>query len=797
MNIVGFLKGKSKKLMTLWVSVLILLTLATGIVSADTSPTPTTFDLKDLDGKYTFRITFPDGEGLGYEEGFRIENVNTHFIKIGFNKSWKYQNRVNVTIEVLGAANTDWRFYARHNMWDAGPQARYVIKDWEDTNNTFKLQWDTNPSRTDGSFYFVQVTDNAPSGSARLAFLLMPEAREEEKEEEVEEKRLELLHEPPFPYLEEAVAIRASGSMKGGELRAILKDENGKGVSGEIVHFYVEKGSSLHGTIAEMPPTGRIDQPWREIYPYLGDADSVSYIGYAVTDSEGIARLNYILRGVVRSEILAENLVKNGGKVEGSVKAVVVKKETVKGTETWEQTWKVEHKASIPVKFEYLAKVVDIWGNGVPDSPPAGKLQYVVSGPGQVRVKRSLVHPALDVDKSVGEGFELMPGDIINIDGDTGIEVVWVNGDRIRLIVPKYVDVKEKQLVGNVNMVLCSDAYNSEFYTEYEALSKAFAGVIYEEGTKTLIETGQSFVPGGQTAAKGYSYIINIIKKSDEQYGKIDLSKFSIITKIRVRSKIVVDATGDDIKIYTIEGSPDILTVKGEEVKLTSGQMVSVSKDGSLSEVQSFDTEEILNEFYETVPSTTDVTGLTFESRSKSSGSSIQIPLTLNGIKENIGNMDITLGYDPSVLEAIGAIPGGLTTTSLFDYNIMDGTIKISLADKQGFGGDGSIAYAKFNVIGTEGSSSHLQIEAIAANRAEDYEALEIQTNDGLFNVITIEESLGDCNGDGKYTAMDALCALQMSVEKIPERPDMDMNGDGSVTSFDARKILRSSAKLE
>jgi len=182
---------------------------------------------------------------------------------------------------------------------------------------------------------------------------------------------------------------------------------------------------------------------------------------------------------------------------------------------------------------------------------------------------------------------------------------------------------------------------------------------------------------------------------------------------------------------------------------------------------------------------------LTFESRSKSSGSIVQIPLTLRGLKEKIGNMDITLSYDPSVLDAKEVIKGSLTTKALFDYNILEGTIKISLADEEGFSGDGSIAHVKFNVIGAEGSSSPLTIVAIAANKAEDYETLEVPTNDGVFRVISMEESRGDGDGDGGFTALDALYALQMAVGKIPEDLAMDMNGDGSVTSLDAQKILK------
>jgi len=190
--------------------------------------------------------------------------------------------------------------------------------------------------------------------------------------------------------------------------------------------------------------------------------------------------------------------------------------------------------------------------------------------------------------------------------------------------------------------------------------------------------------------------------------------------------------------------------------------------------------------------------GLIFESRSKSSGSTVQIPLTLKGVTEKIGNMDITLSYDPSVLEATEVIKGGLTTTSLFEYNLIDwDTIKISLADKAGFSGDGSIAYVKFNVIGYDGSVSPLEIVSLSANRAADLAAMDIPTQDGLFTVLGVEQGMGDCNGDGKITAADALCALQMAVGKRAEDLVMDVSEDGKVSSVDARKILRVAAGLE
>jgi hypothetical protein len=142
---------------------------------------------------------------------------------------------------------------------------------------------------------------------------------------------------------------------------------------------------------------------------------------------------------------------------------------------------------------------------------------------------------------------------------------------------------------------------------------------------------------------------------------------------------------------------------------------------------------------------------LVFESRSKSSGSTVQIPLTLQNATDKIGNMDITLGYEPSVLDATEVIKGGLTTTSLFEYNLIDGgTIKINLTDKAGFSGDGSIAYVNFNVIGSEGSVSPLKIVSLSANRAKDMAPLSITPQDGVFTVLGFAEGRGDCDGFDK-----------------------------------------------
>ena len=318
----------------------------------------------------------------------------------------------------------------------------------------------------------------------------------------------------------------------------------------------------------------------------------------------------------------------------------------------------------------------------------------------------------------------------------------------------------------------------------------------------------------GDTSSLSASDSPYALYHSGGKYPMIRISGNSILSSTETDFNewyfLTVTREGSDVKFY-IDGELKDTKISGVSIPRSQSKLV-IGTDppgateyfkGAMDDLRIYNyalTQSEVKSLYGgeiTPPPSVDLSGLIFESRSKSSGSTVQIPLTLNGIDENIGNMDITLGYDSSILEATEVIKGGLTTNSLFDSNIVDGTIMISLADKAGFSGDGSIAYIKFDVIGAEGSSSPLEITKLSANRAEDMVEITIPTQDGMFKVIAREEGLGDGDGDGKLTALDVLYALQMAVGKISEDLTLDMNGDGKVSSIDARKILRIAAGLE
>jgi hypothetical protein len=254
--------------------------------------------------------------------------------------------------------------------------------------------------------------------------------------------------------------------------------------------------------------------------------------------------------------------------------------------------------------------------------------------------------------------------------------------------------------------------------------------------------------------------------------------------QVRIRSEYTIEVRDDQTAvIHVIEGKADYKGI-GHSLSLSSGQMGVIDPTGVPSAPTTFNISEMdqwwteLNFFPET---SQEKEGLTFESNSNPSGSSVQIPLTLNGIEDKIGNMDITLSYDPSVLEATEVTKGDLTADALFEYNILAGTILISLADAEGFSGNGTIAYVTFNVTGATGSTSPLQIAALTANRAEDYEALTIPTNDGLFKVESgLTVSVSDTTG-----AKGSTVEVPINLEGASEVGSMDiiLNYDANVLS--------------
>ena len=102
----------------------------------------------------------------------------------------------------------------------------------------------------------------------------------------------------------------------------------------------------------------------------------------------------------------------------------------------------------------------------------------------------------------------------------------------------------------------------------------------------------------------------------------------------------------------------------------------------------------------------------------------------------NVGSLELVLVYDPSVLEVTGVERGTLVGDALM-VSSMDtpGQVWIGMIDASGISGDGAVAVVTFNVLGTPGSTSSLDLKEIAAHDADTLLALITETIAGGYSV--------------------------------------------------------------
>lgn len=151
-------------------------------------------------------------------------------------------------------------------------------------------------------------------------------------------------------------------------------------------------------------------------------------------------------------------------------------------------------------------------------------------------------------------------------------------------------------------------------------------------------------------------------------------------------------------------------------------------------------------------------------------GATVTIPLTLSDASEPLGNIDLTLSYDPRILEATEVLPGDLTSGALIDSNIGQGTVRLGIVSRQGFRGNGTVASVTFRVIGTAGSSS-LRITDLSANQADTLAPLTLSVREGTFTI---------------------LAGIRIDTEGPDQRVTVDLPpGAGTVVEGDSIRITR------
>lgn len=419
-----------------------------------------------------------------------------------------------------------------------------------------------------------------------------------------------------------------------GDFIATVRDEDGNVLKDETVFFFIDKevpendepGKNLFDVLAyevaeSDGPIGSLEvNPDLTKYMLNSGLDESLfsedriYIGKAVkTKVNGEAKISLLDHNLFDPQKFTKELIfqraafEDQGKISGVISAGVYDPKTKL----------FETESGYETNIYGIAKLLKITGEGRRDDstsfceaedlrPPCPPLNR--SFPGKIRVKRAIALPHFDYTE-VYEGFLFMPGDILDIDGNAAVEIVWITGDKIIAQVPDklgpFADMKIPQTNPHAEMILLSSAYDSGFYTGFEKVSSSVMGVTVGKGLETLVE---SLGPLGKAAKLTFDYYKEVQKSFEE----IDFNNTPLTTKIRIRSTVIIDTTGEELKVYNIEGSPSVKTESGE-VTLEDGESVSVSDEGTIDPVETFNGKEAEKKFYVN-------TGLTMPKKEGSGG---------------------------------------------------------------------------------------------------------------------------------------------------------------------------------
>jgi hypothetical protein len=218
-------------------------------------------------------------------------------------------------------------------------------------------------------------------------------------------------------------------------------------------------------------------------------------------------------------------------------------------------------------------------------------------------------------------------------------------------------------------------------------------------------------------------------------------------------------------------------------------------------------------------------------------GETVNIPVWLIAGRD-LANVNVNLSYDASVAQASGkATKGGQLGQALFESNLaQSGLARFGFAGSLGISGNGQVATIPFKVTGKPGQRTPLTLRITTANSASGAQAQVAALSGELVVVGDAGSGATGTTGttgtqgttgktgttgttgtqgttgntgatgtkgttgttgtgssglpSGKFSAMDAMAALKMSVGLLPLDMKYDVDKNGQVTSGDARLIL-------
>ncbi|WP_406661452.1 cohesin domain-containing protein [Methanolobus sp. ZRKC3] len=146
-------------------------------------------------------------------------------------------------------------------------------------------------------------------------------------------------------------------------------------------------------------------------------------------------------------------------------------------------------------------------------------------------------------------------------------------------------------------------------------------------------------------------------------------------------------------------------------------------------------------------------------------GGIVEVPVNLEGATD-VGSMDISLMYDPAVLQAVGVEAGELGGNAYIESNTgNEGEVIIALADSSGINGDGTVVVVSFKVLGSVGSSSHLTLNEVSVHNTDLVEVIS-PTTDGT---LSVTEEASEGAGYGSMVVM-TMAAIVMALFVVKRR---------------------------
>ena len=163
-------------------------------------------------------------------------------------------------------------------------------------------------------------------------------------------------------------------------------------------------------------------------------------------------------------------------------------------------------------------------------------------------------------------------------------------------------------------------------------------------------------------------------------------------------------------------------------------------------------------------------------------GETVDVPIWLSGADAVVA-LSFEVTFDPVVaVVETGFVGEFVRPASLVVDRATPGRVHFEFRLAAAKSGGGIVATIRFRGGGAGATPLHLSVLSVDAATAS------VDRLDG--GVTLAGASAGDCDGDGRLTTADAMCALRMSVGLVAARPQLDVDGDGAVTSRDSVHIL-------